>query len=367
MLQPIKMPQIALGSEEVVARDWLVSDGDAFELGQALLEIETDKATMEVEAPFAGVFLTARCEAGDTVTVGDVIAYAVAQGADLEAARAELSQLDAPAPVAAAAVPDRAAPVPPAPAPAAVEIRFLAVEHGEIAGLPAAAAPAPTPPPGHEGATDRPLSRRRLAIARRMSAATAIPTFSIHREIAAEAGLATVAAARAHGRPITFTDVLVRACGIAGRRQPEANSWLVGDSVLEFEHVNVALAVDVPGGVVAPVLRSVDTLDLGAIAELRSDLVTRAREGRLSERDLSGGTMTLSNVAGLGSHAITPVLTPPQALALGVGSARTVGGERVVTASLVADHRLLDGADGARFLAAFAEALEAANLAETSA
>jgi pyruvate dehydrogenase E2 component (dihydrolipoamide acetyltransferase) len=124
--------------------------------------------------------------------------------------------------------------------------------------------------------------------------------------------------------------------------------------------------VDAPGGVIAPVLRDVAGLDLMAIAEIRSDLVTRAREGRLAERDLSGATVTLSNVAGLGAHAITPVLSVPQAVALGIGSARTSGAERLVTVTLVADHRLLDGADGARYLASLAAALEAANLWETA-
>jgi pyruvate/2-oxoglutarate dehydrogenase complex dihydrolipoamide acyltransferase (E2) component len=83
------------------------------------------------------------------------------------------------------------------------------------------------------------------------------------------------------------------------------------------------------------------------------------------ERELSGATLTLSNVAALGAHAMTPVLTPPQAVALGVGTARVVAGERTLAVTLVGDHRLLDGADGARFLASFAAALDAANLPET--
>ena len=133
---------------------------------------------------------------------------------------------------------------------------------------------------------------------------------------------------------------------------PNANAWLVGDTVLEFAAVNVALAVDASGGVIAPVLRDAGALDLAQLAERRADLVSRAREGRVTEHDLSGGTLTVSNVAGLGAHAITPVLTPPQAVALGLGSARAADDGRTLTATLVGDHRLLDGADGARFLRA---------------
>jgi pyruvate dehydrogenase E2 component (dihydrolipoamide acetyltransferase) len=372
MVQEIKMPQLALGSDEVIVRGWLVSEGEEFALGQALLEIETDKATMDVEALFAGVLLEARCQDGDTVTVGTVIAYAAEPGADLAAARAALAQLDGHA---LAAAPREATPVaapvaasaPPVSQAAAAE--FFTVEHGEVAGLPAAVvARAPVVDLDREAAGDaaeHSLGRRRLAIARRMSAAAAIPAFVIQREIPAAAAFAALDAARAQSASVTFTDLLIRACGAAGREHENANAWLVGDTVLAFAAVNVALAVDAPGGVIAPVIRDVTSLELADIAEQRADLVARARAGRVSERELSGATLTLSNVAGLGAHAMTPVLTPPQVVALGVGTARDVAGERTLTVTLVGDHRLLDGADGARFLASFAAALGGANSAET--
>jgi pyruvate dehydrogenase E2 component (dihydrolipoamide acetyltransferase) len=376
MVQEIKMPQLALGSDEVVVRGWLVADGEEFALGQALLEIETDKATMDVEALFPGVLLEPRCQEGETVSVGAVIAYAAEPGADLDAARAALAadrngaEADDAAPVRDA----NGAPSADAPPRAGDEApvattRFFVVDHGELAGLPAAMA-RPTAPvididrEAAGDASEHPLSRRRLAIARRMSAATAIPAFSVHREIPVEAAFEALRVARERTPGVTFTDVLIRACGVAGREHPNANAWLVGDTVLEFAAVNVALAVDAPGGVIAPVLRDVGERDLAEIAERRADLVSRAREGRVSEHDLSGGTLTVSNVAGLGSHAITPVLTPPQAVALGLGSARATPAGRTLTATLVGDHRLLDGADGARFLATFASALDAANLPE---
>jgi pyruvate dehydrogenase E2 component (dihydrolipoyllysine-residue acetyltransferase) len=380
MVQEIKMPQLALGSDEVVVRGWLVADGEEFALGQALLEIETDKATMDVEALFPGVLLEPRCQEGDTVSVGAVIAYAAEPGADLDAARAALAAAGRNIPAAIEA--DDAAPVRDAngapsadgPPPEGDEARvattrFFVVDHGEVAGLPAATA-RPTAPvididrEAAGDATEHPLSRRRLAIARRMSAATAIPAFSVHREIPVDAAFEALRVARERTPGVTFTDFLIRACGVAGREHPNANAWLVGDTVLEFAAVNVALAVDAPGGVIAPVLRDVGERDLAEIAERRADLVSRAREGRVSEHDLSGGTLTVSNVAGLGSHAITPVLTPPQAVALGLGSARATAAGRTLTATLVGDHRLLDGADGARFLATFASALDAANLPE---
>jgi pyruvate dehydrogenase E2 component (dihydrolipoamide acetyltransferase) len=368
MVQPIKMPQLALGSEEVEVRGWLVGDGEEFALGQALLEIETDKATMEVEAPFPGVLLETRCQEGDTVSAGAVIAYAAEPGADLAEARAALSELDGDdspdipasieAPVAVQSQPDARG----------ASVRFLVVEDGEVAGLPASGTKrTPIVDLDREAAGDaveNQLSRRRLAIARRMSAATDIPAFSVHRDIPLEAAFEALGVAREESPSVTLTDLMLRACGAAGVEHRNANAWLVGETVLEFTAVNAALAVDAPGGVMAPVLRNVAALDLAQIAELRSDLVSRAREGRLSERELSGATLTVSNLAGLGAHSIQPVLTSPQAIALGLGSARVVNGERTMTASLVCDHRLLDGADGARFLATFAAALEAAGLPE---
>jgi pyruvate dehydrogenase E2 component (dihydrolipoamide acetyltransferase) len=371
MVHEIKMPQLALGTDDVVVREWLVADGEEFALGEPLLEIETDKATMEVEALFPGVLIEARCQEGDTVTVGAVIAYAAEPGADLAAARAAMAELDGGEPV-----PEEPPPVPAAPAPVAeppaspvAAVRFFAVEEGELAGLPTVArSGAPFVDLDREAAgdaTEHSLTRRRHAIARRMSAATAIPAFVVHREVPAEAAFAALEAARAQSAAVTFTDLLIRACGVAGREHPHANAWLVGDTVLEFAAVNVAVAVDAPGGVIAPVVRDVAGLDLPAIAERRADLVARAREGRMSERELSGATLTLSNVAGLGAHAMTPVLTPPQAVAVGIGSARVVAGERTITVSLVGDHRLLDGADGARFLASFAAALGSANPPDT--
>jgi pyruvate dehydrogenase E2 component (dihydrolipoamide acetyltransferase) len=192
-----------------------------------------------------------------------------------------------------------------------------------------------------------------------MSAATAIPAFSVQRDVAAGAGLRAVAEARAAGHRVTFTDVLLRAVGAAAAAEPSANAWLVDGEVLAFEQVGVALAVDTPDGVMGPVVRGVESAGLPEIAAARADLVARARSGALQARELTGATITLSNVAGLGAHGITPVLTAPQVCALGVGSARPAGAGSLVSVTFVGDHRALDGADGARFLAAFAAALDA--------
>jgi pyruvate dehydrogenase E2 component (dihydrolipoamide acetyltransferase) len=392
MLKPLTMPQIALGGEEVTIQEWLISAGEEFEVGQPLLEIETDKASFEVEAPFAGVLLAARCAPGDSVEAGAVIGYAAAPGDDLDAARAELAAQEAGQPsTATQAARPEAGRAEPADAQsnggprdrAGTALRaptaFVVVEHGELAGVPdrvAAEPSGPQPSPDVTGpqrlapaasrldsrdaagpAEVMTLSRRRIAIARRMEVATAIPCFSVTRDIPWGPARESVAAARAAGSGVTLTDALLLATAAAAHAHPTTNAWCDGDEVLQYEHVNIGLAVDVEGGVTAPVLSAVETLSLTDIAQRRADLVDRARSGALDARELMGATITLSNAAGLGAHSITPVLTSPQVAAVGVGSARSLPDGDVVTVTFVGDHRVIDGADGARYLASFAEAL----------
>jgi pyruvate dehydrogenase E2 component (dihydrolipoamide acetyltransferase) len=364
------MPVIALASDEVVVQKWLVMPGDAFAAGDPILEVETDKASADVEAAFDGVLVESTCDSGDVVVAGAVIGYASEAGTLLEDARDELSAIKHTAPGDDGDRPARVdtfAPVVDSGASAADHtagdlVRPIDVPHGELAGLShrsatrhrlAQAAPvlwSPDTPRARHA-----LSRRRQAIGRSMTPATSVPTFAVTKDVS----IASAASPRdlaEHAR-VTLTDMLLRACGVACNTHPRANAWLFEDTVFEFEHVNVAVAVDTPEGVLAPVVKRVEELGLHDIGTARRDLVERARAGRLDPDDLIGATMTLSNLAGLGAHAITPVLTVPQVIALGVGTSRVLGDDEVISVTLVADHRALDGGDGARFLATFADAL----------
>lgn len=389
------MPQLALGSDDVTVRGWLISPGDSFSAGDALLEIETDKATMEVEAPFDGRLATVACEEGDTIEVGAVIGYAAEPEDDLDAVAAVVAEESPPEPAAdmtdhragAAAASDGAIPVISDGRDVDGEVvRFVVVGDGELAGLPARAtaparnapakasrapvsapaseAPASTTPDisadlAHAGPAERrPMSRRRLGIARRMTLATAIPSFSVTRDVALAPATAAVESARAGERGVTVTDVLLRACATAARAHPQANAWLSEDTLIEFERVAIALAVATPDGVIAPVIREADTLSLHELAELRRGLVQRARAASLGLAELAGATISLSNVGGLGAHQLIPVLTVPQVAVLGIGSARPSSSGPVLSLTFVGDHRALDGAAGAAFLATFAEAFE---------
>jgi pyruvate dehydrogenase E2 component (dihydrolipoamide acetyltransferase) len=395
-MRPLTMPQLALGGEDVIVRDWLISAGDSFSAGDALLEIETDKATMEVEAPFDGRLATVTCQPGDTIAVGAVIGYAAEPGDDLDAVAAVVAEETPREP--AAEVTDHHA-----TGNIAIEValparsdgrdghgevaRFLTVGDGELAGLPtppatretrasAAAPPAPAPASTaqdlsadleHAGPAERrPMSRRRLGIARRMTLATAVPSFSVTRDVAMTAAAAAVESARVAGHGVTVTDVLLKACAVAATAHPSANAWLSDDTLIEFERVGIALAVATPDGVIAPVIRGADTLSLHDLAELRGSLVARARTASLELAELAGATISLSNVGSLGSHQLTPVLTVPQVAVLGVGATRKSASGPVISLTFVGDHRALDGAAGAAFLATFADAFESATEARPS-
>jgi pyruvate/2-oxoglutarate dehydrogenase complex dihydrolipoamide acyltransferase (E2) component len=343
-MREIRMPQIALGDEEVTIVAWFKEPGEVVAEGEPLLEIETEKASMEVEAPFGGTLASRLAAAGDVVSTGQLIATLDGD--------AKPPTVPSPEPAVTVAVPSRPDAGVPAPprrgAPASL------VEHGELRGIRTASPPTRVGTPA--GARPEPLSRRRLAIARRLSEAAAIPQFSVAREIPTAAPEAAVAAARDAGVVATLTDAFLLALGRAAADVPRANAWLVDDTLELFARVSVALAVDTPEGVLAPVVHNADTIDIGAVAQARAALVERARAGRLAQSEIEGATITLSNVGGLGGDSLVPVITPPQVAVVGVGRSRPTGS---ATFTFVGDHRALDGADGARFLAALERELQA--------
>jgi pyruvate dehydrogenase E2 component (dihydrolipoamide acetyltransferase) len=310
--------------------------------------VETEKASMDVEAPFAGTLSAQHIAVGDRVSPGAVIGYVRApdEVGGVRSAAEEPGDLHQSQ---RSTTPARAPRVP----------------HGELRGLPLAASGAETSvravtvsgavlAPGPFA--DRSLSRRRRAIARRLTEAAAIPQFAVTRQISLTAAQVTVEALRAQRQPATLTDVLVSAVARVAAELPTVNAWFLGDTVRVFDHVYLALAVDTDEGVVAPVLREAESLELAAIAELRADLVGRARSQRLRADELLNATLTLTNVGPLGGDQLFPVVTPPQVAVIGVG--RNTGDRAAFT--FVGDHRVLDGADGARFLARLDEVLQPA-------
>lgn len=351
------MPFLSLGDEVVVVIRWHKPVGTTVASGEPLVEVETDKATMDVEAPFEGTLSAQFCEAGDTISPGSIIGYltrpdeATDEGTTPESAIGQRSPtpsaLDVDLPASALAGP---------PPPL--------VEHGELRGLPATelgedatreSSTIPSVPAAPDGHRDVPLTRRRRAIGRRLSEAAQIPQFAVTRAVSLGAAHAAVTSSRSSGINATVTDALVHAVSAALGESPNINAWFLGEHLRTFDHVSIALAVETDDGVVAPVIHKAELLDFAEITRQRAHLVERARLGSLRVDELEGATLTLTNVGPVGGDQLIPVLTPPQVGVIGVGRETTTG----AALTFVGDHRALDGADGARFLMRVEEALAA--------
>ena len=217
-----------------------------------------------------------------------------------------------------------------------------------------------------------PLTSLRRTIAERMIASVReAPQFTVAVDADMGRALAIVEdlkAGAAKDQPrITLTVLLIKACAWALARHPEANSAFVDGQIAEWDEVNVGVATAIDAGLIVPVVRGADRLGMRAIAARLADLAARAREGKLKLDDLQGGTFTLSNLGTFGIDHFTAILNPPQAAILAVGrtSRRAVVAEDdrievrpISTLALTADHRVLDGASAARFLATIQRALE---------
>jgi pyruvate dehydrogenase E2 component (dihydrolipoamide acetyltransferase) len=207
----------------------------------------------------------------------------------------------------------------------------------------------------------RPLTGLARTAARRMVAAWEAPVFHLNVDVEMTAALA------AKGNGVTVSDLIVRACAVALAQHPAVNATYADEVVTDGDGVNVGLAVDTPKGLMVPVIHGADRLDLAGIAAARKDIVQRALAGELKMPDVSGGTFTVSNLGMLGIDSFDAILNVPQVAILAVGATKPApvpyegGLAWVPTArfTLTCDHRALDGATGARFLATLRSTLEA--------
>ncbi len=390
---PVIMPKFSMTQEEGRVMAWLVAEGDIVEKGDPLLEVETDKVTMEVEAPESGVLRGVAVKEGDVAPVTAVIAHIVLPG---EVWRAE--------PVKATPVAQRvaaAAGVNVGDVPAAGKVRRQDVEAylDKVRATPAArrlaraqgvdlTAVNGSGPHGRVQAKDvigpvvvgpvvkeavlKPVSAMRRTIAERLTRSyQTIPhiTFTVAADMTAVTDLRRRLNERGDGVKVSVTAVLVKVCAWALGRQPLVNaSWRVdGIQLHEQAHIGVAVALD--DGLIVPVVQNAAHLGLAAIAEQVQDLTARARNGRLQPADVQGGTFTISNLGMWGVEQFTAVINPPQSAILAVGRivkqpvVETAVGDEIVIRpmmkmTLSVDHRIIDGAVAARFLQDVVAALE---------
>jgi pyruvate dehydrogenase E2 component (dihydrolipoamide acetyltransferase) len=361
----VTLPQLSISMEEGKVLRWLVEDGDAVEAGQPIVEIETDKATVEVEAPAEGRVRILAAE-GAMLAVEATIAEILAGGEDVGPAPSSPPAAAPSSPAAAAA----AAPARPTDGPrhtVSPAAKRIAAERGidltrvrgtgpggRIMVKDLAAVPTPPPAAAQAGAEH---GLREAVVANITASWQQIPHIHVGGELDAT-GLAEAkrAALVPGGEKITITDLLIVAVARALRDVPELNGTLGKRA----ERVHLALAVAAPGGILAPVIRDAGELSLVQVARARARIVAAARDGAPDPHDLAGGTFTLTNLGAYPVDFFAPVVSGPQIAMLATGRL----GERPVAisgmlavrhrlwANVAIDHRGADGEAGGRFLAA---------------
>jgi pyruvate dehydrogenase E2 component (dihydrolipoamide acetyltransferase) len=421
------MPALSPTMTEGKLSRWLKKEGDEIKSGDVLAEIETDKATMEVEAVEEGFLAKIVVPDGtESVAVNAVIGVLTEEkGGAVDAPAAEK-----PAPKAEPK-PEAAPKEETKPAPKAEAAPAKTEEHGErifasplakriakqsgidlatvkgsgpngrivkadLEGAPAqaapkaaapeaeakpAAAPAPAAPkpaapaPAVSGAYKKiPNSSIRKVIAKRLlESKQTVPHFYLTVNIELDALLdlrAKLNASSPKDGPGTFklsvNDLIIKACGVALRRHPNVNASWTDEAILQYEDVDISIAVAIPDGLITPIVRKADALGLAAISNTMKDLGARAKAGKLKPEEYQGGGFSISNLGMFGISEFSAIINPPQAaiLAVGAGEKRAVVKNdqlaiaTVMSATLSCDHRVVDGALGAQFLATLKGILE---------
>jgi pyruvate dehydrogenase E2 component (dihydrolipoamide acetyltransferase) len=414
MATEIKLPRLGQGMESGTIVKWLKSEGDEVEKGEPLYELDTDKVTQEVEADASGVLLKIAVESGE-VEVGRTIAVIGQAGEQVETPAEAKVEDDAqeegsPAPAREAerergreasaqeqvtelrrAIDGggriKASPLArriarergidlSAVAGTGPEGRVVAedVERAAATGAPMPATPAVATAPVSGEIEVEELSSMRKTIARRLTEAWQAPVFQLGVTVdmeRAQTVRAKLVELHSDGAKPTLNDLLTKVCAAGLMRHRAVNALYKGDAIELYPTANVGIAVAVPNGLVVPVIRSAERLSVAEIANVRADLVERARAGRLQQGDLDGGTFTISNLGMYGIERFIAVLNPPQAAILAVGSVEdklvAVDGRAAVRPrmeiTLTCDHRAVDGATGAEFLATVKQFLEEPGLA----
>ncbi|MBV2156862.1 pyruvate dehydrogenase complex dihydrolipoamide acetyltransferase [Achromobacter denitrificans] len=398
----LRMPEVAANSTHATLSAWTRQEGDTVAAGDCLAEIETDKAVVEFNAETAGVLGRLLVQAGQEVEVGAPIAVLLAQGEAATDVDALLQAAGAAAAPMAAPVQQSAAPVSAAVTAAASNAgerlrasplaRRLAAQRGiALAGLagsgrngrivkidierassqasavaPAAPVPAPV---GAAGYSEVPHSNMRRTIARRLAESkSTVPHFYLSVDCRMERLLALRAEVNAGAsRKISVNDFIVRAVAVALREVPQANVGWTDAAMRQYQQADIAVAVSTNTGLITPIVRAADSKTLSQISAEIADLAARARAGQLRPDEYQGGSMSVSNLGMHGVREFAAIINPPQAAILAVGASQqqpvVEGGElrvgTVMRCTLSVDHRAIDGALAAQWLAAFQRAIEA--------
>ena len=403
----IEMPKLSDTMTEGTLLKWLKKEGDKVETGDAIAEVETDKATMEMEAFDDGILHKHLVAPGEKVNIGGRIALLLQKGekapaegeAIPESPRTIASKADTTAPPAETSAKSVAAPAATTSgsrvkaSPLAKKIatskgvelsgisgtgpggRIVAkdVESAQPGAAKGAAPAAIAATPAGAGDQRLPLSGMRRIIAERLLASkTTIPHFYLHIEVDAgplmKARAALNAVTEASGGPkFTVNDFILKAVVSAAVKVPAVNASFAGDAIIQYGSVNLSVAIAVEDGLVTPVIRDAQKKSLREISEGVKDFAARARAKKLKPEEYAGGTITVSNLGSYGIDSFSAIINPPQAMILAIGAivkkavvnakSEIVVGQRM-SIGLSADHRVVDGAVGATYLAELRKLVE---------
>jgi pyruvate dehydrogenase E2 component (dihydrolipoamide acetyltransferase) len=384
MATELKVPTLGMDMEEATIVRWLVEEGAEVKKGDPVLEIDTDKTSFEIEAPSDGAIHALRGEAGDTLPVGATLAYVTAPGEDFlepqEESHTEEVKPERTAevpkhqtvPVSADSEDGRRIRASPAARRAAAEMG-VSIENvsgsgpygriylSDVLEMETEAPTEQAEPAPIDAARREPLSRiRRLGAERTARSFSEVPHFYLTRDMEADRLVELLERLKTKMDPApSVTELLVLAVSRTLRDHPRLNGRYAGGELEVHDDVNVRVAVATDEGLVAPVIAQADTLSLRELVSKVKDLVRRARDHELFPEELSGGTFTISNLGMMGIDSFDAIINTPEAAILAVGRVRTVpewrdgwwAPRRGISATLSVDHRVADGADGARFLA----------------
>ena len=404
MTLEIKVPTLGESIAEATVGRWLKQKGDAVLADETIVELETDKVALEVNAPVAGVLTDILAEEGANVEVGDIIAVIDPEGVPATSppkpVAEDTKQVEISPPTPASS-PAPSAPAAGAYGPMSPAVRKLVSEHnldaraiagsgkdgrltkGDVmaaieagtAGVsPASTAPSSAYPANaaHRQEERIPMSRLRKRIAERLKEAqNTAAMLTTHNE----ADMTQVMAARArykelfakkHDIKLGFMSFFVKACIHALREVPAVNAEIDGDDIIYRNYYDIGVAVSTPTGLVVPIVRNAENLSFAETEKTIMDFGLRARDGKLKLEEIQGGTFTISNGGIFGSLLSSPILNPPQSGILGMHKIQerpvTIDGEVVIrpmmSLALTYDHRLIDGREAVTFLIRVKECLE---------
>ena len=413
MASVIRMPEVLAGATEAVLAKWMISEGQDVAVGDVLAEIETEKANVDYQAEEQGTLARVLIQPGQSVEVGtpiavfsaagetadDVDAALAAAGGDVTPAESAPEAVSAPAPVAVASE----APVVAAPTSGRIYVSPLVRKRAREAGIdlslvtgtgpggrivkkdleaflasggateavteaPLQRTSTPADVTGEASYTDRPHTGMRRAIARRLTESkTTVPHFYVTADCRVDKLLqARAEMNEATGVKISVNDWVMKAVAMALIEVPDANVIWTDDALRYFDRADIAVAVSVEGGLLTPVIRGVESMSLTQINAEVSRLAAKAREGKISQAEIEGGSFSVSNLGMYGTDSFQAILNPPQSGILAVGAAREAvlakdGGliaGTVMTVNLSADHRAVDGALAAQWMKAFRHFIE---------